>query len=254
MYLNQAERPLCRAALPAIAPQQRMESLKELIQLEQTRLNLAGSLNSVLERIHFLQSDLLQSAQSVQNQFRADAASAQREGQQGSKRRMRRGELRGRIVGFLREAGSRGARVREIADALGMKPVNIHSWFHTATQRFPQLKRFGPGRYRLESELQEADLETPANPKKRRNRALRQAPRSKRGEVSKRILEVLENADPEGIRVAEIAEKVGANYRNVHVWLSSIGKRNPRIIRSGRGIYRMTSVQQATEAAAQTKN
>ena len=254
MYLNQAERPLCRAALPAIAPQQRMESLKELIQLEQTRLNLAGSLNAVLERIHLLQSDLLQSAQSVQNQFRADTDSAPREGQQGSKRRMRRGELRGRIVGFLREAGNRGARVREIADALGMKPVNIHSWFHTATQRFPQLKRFGPGRYRLESELQEADLETPENPKKRRNRALRQASRAKRGEVSKRILEVLENADPEGIRVAEIAEKVGANYRNVHVWLSSIGKRNPRIIRSGRGIYRMTSAQQATEAATKAKH
>ena len=254
MYLNQAERPLCRGTLPAVAPQQRMESLKELIQLEQTRLNLAGSLNAVLERIHFLQSDLLQSAQSAQNQFRAEVDSASKEGQPGSKRRMRRGELRSRIVDFLREAGTHGARVREIADALGMKPVNIHSWFHTATQRFPQLKRFGPGRYRLESELQEADLETATHPKKRRNRSLRQASRSKRGEVSKRILEVLENADPEGIRVAEIAEKVGANYRNVHVWLSSIGKRNPRIIRSGRGIYRMTSAQQAAEAHSKSKN
>jgi DNA-binding IclR family transcriptional regulator len=72
--------------------------------------------------------------------------------------------------------------------------------------------------------------------------------------VSKRILEVLENADPEGIKVAEIAEKVGANYRNVHVWLSSIGKRNPRIIRSGRGIYRMTREQHTQESLAKSKN
>ncbi len=258
MYLNQAERPLSRSALPSIAPQQRMESLKELIQLEQTRLNLAGSLNAVLERIHLLQSDLLQSAQSVQSQFGTDTNSSHKasqfSGHAGLKRRMRRGELRSRIVDFLREAGSNGARVREIADALGMKPVNIHSWFHTATQRFPQLKRFGPGRYRLESELEEADVEAAGTPKKRRNRSTRHAARAKRGEVSKRILEVLENADPEGIRVAEIAEKVGANYRNVHVWLSSIGKRNPRIIRSGRGIYRMTHVQQTQEALAKSKN
>jgi predicted transcriptional regulator with HTH domain len=254
MYLNQAERPLGRAALPAAAPQPRMDSLKELIQLEQTRLNLAGSLNAVLERIHLLQSELLQSAHSVENPLGVATASNLKPERQGAKRRMRRGELRGRIVDFLRQAGSDGARVREIADALGMKPVNIHSWFHTATQRFPQLKRFGPGRYRLESELQEADLESTARPKKRRNRSDRQPSRARRGEVSKRILEVLENADPDGIRVAEIAEKVGANYRNVHVWLSSIGKRNPRIIRSGRGIYRMTSAQQSVEAPYQSKN
>jgi predicted transcriptional regulator with HTH domain len=235
-----------------------MESLKELIQLEQTRINLAGSMNAVLNRIQLLQTDLMQSAQSVQGQFRADSDSPKRtsqfSAQAGLRRRMRRGELRSRIVDFLREAGSNGARVREIADALGMKPVNIHSWFHTATQRFPQLKRFGPGRYRLESELQEADVEAAGPQKKRRNRSTRQTARAKRGEVSKRILEVLENADPEGIKVAEIAEKVGANYRNVHVWLSSIGKRNPRIIRSGRGIYRMTREQHTQESLAKSKN
>jgi predicted transcriptional regulator with HTH domain len=258
MYLNPAERPFARAAQPAAAPQQRMDSLKELIQLEQTRINIADSLNAVLERIHVLQNDLLQSSQSSQSQFRTDLDSplklAQQFGKSSLKRRMRRGELRGRILDFLREAGTNGARVREIADALGVKPVNVHSWFHTATQRFPQLKRFGPGRYRLETDLPDSELSSTEIPKPRRNRSTKQASRGKRGEVSKRILEVLENADPEGIKVAEIAEKVGAKYRNVHVWLSSIGKRNPRIIRSGRGIYRMKRADHTQEALAKSKN
>jgi predicted transcriptional regulator with HTH domain len=257
MYLNPAERPLARAAQPAAATQLRMDSLKELIHLEQTRINIADSLNAVLERIHVLQTDLLQSSQSIQSQFRTELDAplklAQQVGKSPLKRRMRRGELRGRILYFLREAGTHGARVREIADALGVKPVNIHSWFHTATQRFPQLKRFGPGRYRLESELRDSEVTSAETPKMRRNRSSRQASRGKRGEVSKRILEVLENADPEGIKVAEIAEKVGANYRNVHVWLSSIGKRNPRIIRSGRGIYRMTRAEQTQEVLTKSK-
>jgi predicted transcriptional regulator with HTH domain len=256
MYLNQAERPFCRAAQPAATHQQRMESLKELIQLEQTRINIADSLNAVLERIHALQNDLLQSSQPVKGQFGEDSALrlARQLGKSQMKRRMRRGELRDRILDFLRQAGTNGARVREIADALGVKPVNVHSWFHTATQRFPQLKRFGPGRYRLEAELQDSENPSFAIPKLRRNRSTRQASRGKRGEVSKRILEVLENADPEGIKVAEIAEKVGAKYRNVHVWLSSIGKRNPRIIRSGRGIYRMKREDHTPEGLAKSKN
>jgi hypothetical protein len=67
-------------------------------------------------------------------------------------------------------------------------------------------------------------------------------------------LEVLENAAPGGIKVAEIAEKVGANYRNVHVWLSSIGKRNPRIIRAGRGLYRMSREQNQPNAVLKSAN
>jgi predicted transcriptional regulator with HTH domain len=196
----------------------------------------------------------MQSSETVRNQFAVNAGTKpsplKHLGYAGVKRRMRRGELRSRIVEFLRAAGSNGAKVREIADALGVKPVNIHSWFHTATQRFPQLKRFAPGRYRLESEFQKDDAPRLETPKARRNRALPKTPRGKRGEVSKRILEVLQNADPEGIRVAEIAEKVGAKYRNVHVWLSSIGKRDPRIIRSGRGIYRMKREPVIAEPAA----
>jgi predicted transcriptional regulator with HTH domain len=248
MYLNQAEHALNRSNTSANSSKQRMESLTELLQLEQTRLNLTSSLNHVLGQIRSLQADLLHSSQAVENLFGADSDSLQRTKTcpptNGSNRRMRRGELRNRIITFLKSAGPNGARVKEIADALGMKPVNIHSWFHTATRRFSQIQRSGPGRYRLESELLDVDAKVMPPLKKRRPRASAQKSRSKRGEVSRRILEVLETAAPGAVKVAEIAERVGANYRNVHVWLSSIGKRNPRIIRSGRGLYRITHTPQ----------
>ena len=258
MYLNQAEHPAHRSNPSANGPKQRMDSLKELVQLEQTRLNLTSSLHNVLEKIQLLEADLLHSTQSVQGPFRTESPLLQKTGAYGAPsgfhRRMRRGELRNRIIAFLKTAGAKGARVKEIADALGMKPVNIHSWFHTATRRLTQIQRFGPGRYRLDLELPEAKPETASNLKKRRQRSHDPKSKSKRGEVSKRILEVLENADPAGIKVAEIAERVGANYRNVHVWLSSIGKRNPRIIRSGRGLYRMSRETQSTEPSSRSKN
>jgi predicted transcriptional regulator with HTH domain len=251
MYLNQAEHALTRSNASANSSNQRMESLKELLQLEQTRLNLTSSLNHVLGQIRSLQADLLHTSQGVDGLSGPDSEAFQRIkphlSASGPTRRMRRGELRNRIVTFLKTAGPSGARVREIADALGMKPVNIHSWFHTATRRFSQIQRSGPGRYRLQNELLDGEPAAMPSLKKRRPRASIQKSRSKRGEVSRRILEVLENAAPGAVKVAEIAERVGANYRNVHVWLSSIGKRNPRIIRSGRGLYRIAHAPQPKE-------
>lgn len=257
MYLNQTELPANRSASAEGSSQMRMESLKELIQLEQTRINLTGSLQGVLDRIEQLQSDLIQSAQTPPHQYKTKNRSQPTSAPQGGanlRQRMGRGELRNRIVDILRRAGGKGARVREIADALGMKPVNIHSWFHTATQRIPELKRFGPGRYRLEGGLDSNPLGSAPATKVRRKRSGTQSVRNKRGEVSRRILEALESADPDGIKVAEIAEKVGANYRNVHVWLSSIGKRNPRIVRAGRGLYRMIQDPRQTADSAKSKS
>jgi hypothetical protein len=256
MYLNQTEHPASRSTLAEVSSQKRMESLKELIQLEQTRINLTGSLQGVLDRIEKLQSGLVHSTQAVPLTFNTGNDSQPFKAPQGGpklRQRMGRGELRNRIVEILRKAGAQGARVREIADALGMKPVNIHSWFHTATQRIPELKRFGPGRYRLEGGPDSGPTETVPAVKARRKRSGGQSARNKRGEVSRRILEVLENADSDGIKVAEIAEKVGANYRNVHVWLSSIGKRNPRIVRAGRGLYRMIQAQSQSNEAKKLK-
>ena len=67
----------------------------------------------------------------------------------------------------------------------------------------------------------------------------RRSTRARRGETTRRILEVLAAESGNGIAVAEIAARIGTHCRNVHVWLSSTGKKNPLIVRSGRGVYQM---------------
>jgi hypothetical protein len=37
--------------------------------------------------------------------------------------------------------------------------------------------------------------------------------------------------------VQDIAAKIGADYRSVHVWFSSTGKKNPQIVKVGRGRF-----------------
>ena len=63
--------------------------------------------------------------------------------------------------------------------------------------------------------------------------------RSKRGEVTRLIMQNLDSAGDNGITVQELAGRIGANYRNVHVWFSSTGKKNPLIQKMNRGKYRL---------------
>lgn len=63
--------------------------------------------------------------------------------------------------------------------------------------------------------------------------------RAPRGEMKEQILKALEEAGPEGIKVPELAKKIGAKNANVHVWLSSSGKKLPEIERIGAGIFRI---------------
>jgi hypothetical protein len=153
---------------------------------------------------------------------------------------MGRGELRSRILELLQTAGNRGVRVQEVASLLTMKSVNIHSWFHTAQRRFPQIQKIGPSRYRLTGALDaesisQGDADTVGNARK--SQSLPSQPQ-KRGEVTRRILQTLREAGDEGITVTDLALKTGSQYRNIHVWLSSTGKRDGRIVRTARGIYR----------------
>ncbi|MBX9742650.1 MAG: hypothetical protein K2W99_03820 [Chthoniobacterales bacterium] len=71
-----------------------------------------------------------------------------------------------------------------------------------------------------------------ANPLQERHRA-------PRGEMKQQVLKALAEAGPEGIKVPELAKKIGAKNANVHVWLSSSGKKLPEIERVGAGIFRI---------------
>ena len=64
-------------------------------------------------------------------------------------------------------------------------------------------------------------------------------PRAVRGAMKQQILEALTKAGPAGIKVPDLAQQIGAKNANVHVWLSSAGKKLPEIERIGAGHFRI---------------
>ncbi len=218
-----------------------MTSIKELMTLEEQRLELESSLSAVRVRINQLQISLVSSL----GLWRKDTGLHfvrgdinEHDGGCGAPlNRMVRGQLRRRIISALEAVGPDGITVPDLARSLGMKPVNVHSWFHSARKRMPEIKKSAPGRYYLDGVP--AFMRGSAQIARPGHRTARRSTRARRGETTRRILEVLAAESGNGIAVAEIAARIGTHCRNVHVWLSSTGKKNPLIVRSGRGVYQM---------------
>jgi hypothetical protein len=50
---------------------------------------------------------------------------------------------------------------------------------------------------------------------------------TKRGELTAAILDGLKTAGTVGITVADLAKKLGANYKNIYIWFATTGKKHP---------------------------
>lgn len=214
----------------------RIERLKEMMNLEEKRVALQQQLDDVRQRMTELKDALLTDSEE------AEAAPSPRATKVSSRQTAaptRRGALKDRIMAALEAAGARGVRVKELARALGTKPVNVHSWFHSSMKRYPAIKKIEGGHYRLEgsvSEKQSAPSKSAAKPAKKKT-----ATRGKRGELTARILGALENAGSQGISVKDLAEDLGANYRNIYIWFATTGKKNSSVEKVGPAQYRLVS-------------
>lgn len=246
--------PLKRSAQLAADPTQRIASLKELMLLEEERISVERNLASLDSRISVLHGTLLN--HSGNRPFRARLKERGDASSTYERRRMGRGELRSRILELLQTAGNRGVRVQEVASVLTMKSVNIHSWFHTAQRRFPQIQKIGPSRYRLNGPLEALEGLPPDEASNGLANGVSgfQSQPQRRGEVTRRILQALREAGPDGITVTDLALKTGSQYRNIHVWLSSTGKRDARIVRAARGIYKFVETAGASSQGRHSSN
>ncbi len=241
MHLHKLDRPLRRTRLSMNTSNQRIDALRQLMELEQRRSMLQTELDEILARTAALQSDIL-SESPAPRRHHATATNYGADVNATRAHRMGRGELRLQIVESLRAAGDKGVLVKELSTLLRMKSVNIHSWFHSAIQRFPQIRKASPGRYVLVGELKLPELPSPNAQGRSLNETTVKSSRrsrSKRGEVTRLIMQNLDSAGDNGITVQELAGRIGANYRNVHVWFSSTGKKNPLIQKMNRGKYRL---------------
>lgn len=246
MQSNKAANPSKGLLYSAFPSAERISSLKELMELEEQRSGLESSLQVVQERIDTIQVELFSSENRHSRSRLRDAGRPRFP----SRRRMARGELRSQILQQLETAGNEGVNVHAIAARLGMKAVNIHSWFHTALKRFPQIRKSGPSHYHLSSSLSEiAHLINPT-PNLDMSGSCLQPRGGRRGEVTKSIIDALKKAGKTGLSVSEIAANIGSSYRRVHVWLSSTGKKNKLVVRLSRGTYQLDEGFQAHAASS----
>jgi hypothetical protein len=215
---------------------------REAMSLEDQRARLQAELERITSRLSAVQSQLfdVESSVAVASSPTASAAST---GGRRSRGRSRRGELKAKVLQALVAAGSSGLRVKDLAATLGTKPANIYAWFQTAPKRIPQIKKIGEAHYRLEGSLAQKHLAGPtpkaakAAPAKRGRRSTR--PLSKRGELASRILATLKSAGKEGLKVRQLADKLGVKYKNLFIWFATTGKKNKAINKVGEAHYRL---------------
>ena len=67
----------------------------------------------------------------------------------GRKPAKKRGALKETIISTLKAAGKEGLKVREIADIIGAKPVNIHAWFNSTGKKVEGIKKLKTGKYQM---------------------------------------------------------------------------------------------------------
>ncbi len=238
----------------------RIHNLKQMLSLEEQREKLQQQIEHVHGQIEHLRGSFGAAGKSAavhrpaapvskpvssSSQVSPQAAPAPHKarGRKAGKR-AGRGALKETIFAELQAAGRSGVHVRDIAEKLNTKPVNIHAWFHAAVKRYPQVKKIEGGHYRMEGSAPAPREKAPATASKSSS-AVRQAGasttsgRSPRGQLSSNILSALQAAGKGGMSVSGLAEKLGAQYKNISIWFATTGKKNPRVKKVGRGVYRL---------------
>jgi hypothetical protein len=242
----------------------RLERLKELLSLEERRVSVQQDLESITQRMVSLRDSLFDEGGAPTSQ--PDSPARESAPSRGGRPRgpLKRGALKEHIASALEAAGSAGVRVTELAKELGVKPVNIHSWFHSSLKRFPQIKKLKGGHYRLEGKLdlaagarkrgrpRKTDSPQAAAPRpvgrppkngsaKSGNGSSSSSSGTRRGALAEKVLSELKKGGSKGVSVRDLASKIGANYRNIYIWFATTGKKNPKIKRIAPATYRLES-------------
>lgn len=237
----------------------RISRLKELITLEEKRDALQKQIATINERLSTIQDELYGTGSDVVTIAAPTAKAAAKT--QSSAKRKGRGELKGQIIELLQAAGKTGSSVKELANRIGVKTVNVHSWFSANLNKLSGLKKVGAARYALNGA--EAVPAKPAKKAKVKAKAPKakkaKAPKAEkavkapkiakhakaekvkavRGQLKDQILSELKNAGDAGITIKDLAAKLNANYKNVYIWFVTTGKKIAEIKKVGPAQYKL---------------
>lgn len=243
---------------------------REAITLEEKRASLQAQLDQVLAQLSDLKERLFDAAGSGASAAVTPLVAAPKASRATlSGKRARRGELKSKLLSILSAAGSSGISVKEITASIGAKPTSVHSWLQAARKQYP-IKRVSQGRYRLEGNV---SLDAPAKGRPGRKPGRKPGrppgsgkagrppgrppgsgkvgrppgrpgkkstrPLSKRGELMSKIMGELQAAGAAGVKIPELADKLGVNRKNLFIWFATTGRRNPAIKKIGESHYRL---------------
>jgi hypothetical protein len=217
----------------------RIERLKEMLALEERRAKLQEDLSTLLARMSSVRETLFERG----GARTAGPSAGSRRTPVTRPRKAKRGALKEKIMAALEAAGATGVHVKDLAATLATKPVNIHSWFHSTSKRNPAIKKISGGHYRLERKGGTSSKAAPngkTTPRKT-GQVRRGGRQSRRGELSRRIVNELQRAGSQGITVRELAGRLGTKYKNTYIWFATTGKKNAKIRKIGPATYKIVS-------------
>ena len=137
-----------------------------------------------------------------------------------------------------------------------MPAANIYAWFHAAVKRYTNIKKTGPGSYRLVGKAPaaaKAPAKAPAPakaaapkkgkrgpaPAKAKGKGKAKGGGGRRGEMREKIIAALKSAGSGGINIKALSSKIGAPYKNLQVWFATTGKKTPGIKKVRPATYTM---------------
>ncbi len=222
----------------------RIARLKEVIALEEKRAALQSHIATINQRLSTIQNELYGAA------ARRAAVKEERKALQKLPKRGRkgRGELAGDILEVLQASGRAGVSVKELAERIGVKTANIHSWFSANIKKINALKKVGEARYALLGNVETAPKAAVKAKGKQKTAAKAAKPvkavktrkrKVARGALKDQILKELTQAGAEGISIKDLADKINANYKNLYVWFVTTGKKISGIKKVGPAQYKL---------------
>ena len=167
--------------------------------------------------------------------------------QRGTQRKGKSGSVKEKILAVLEAAGATGLKVKEVAEKIGSPATNVSVWFSTTGKKLT--KKLEPGRYALKG----AAAAPSAKPSPAKSAATAKVKKTgkKAAPLKDRVLTLLNESGPKGMRVKDIASKLGLPGGNISVWISTTGKTLVEKVEPG--VYAAKEVKSAQPAPAKVK-
>jgi hypothetical protein len=120
--------------------------LKKLVKLSERKEALIAQIQEIDRQMVRVQSRF---GIPSQNGNLGAPVTLSRQGGRFTGRRTRRGELKEKILKALREAGRKGATIRELSAKVRMPSANLYVWFNGTGKNVPGIQKIGVAKYRL---------------------------------------------------------------------------------------------------------